>query len=1057
MRQKTSNLLLFLWVFAAFYGISANAQNLPLPGELMTPSVVEINREPMRAHAFAYENQEKASGFEMENSSRFLSLDGTWRFHFVTDPRTRPQDFYKTDFNDLSSDWTDFKVPANWEVNGYAFPIYINQHYDFVGREKFGGTLIPPYDIPVDNNPVGSYRKEFELPADWDGKQIFIHLGAVKSAFYIWINGQYVGYSEDSKLASEFDITRYLKLGKNLIALQVYRWSDASYLECQDMFRLSGIERSVYLFAREKSTVWDFKTVAGLENNYRDGSFDLKVNVRNFRHDKKTYHSRPDTFSVSYELKDAAGKTVLSDESGLQTIFGRYKADFTFPKKKIANVITWSDEIPYLYQLFISLKDKNGQVLEVIPQRVGFRSIEIKGSDVLVNGKRVFFKGVNRHEVHPARGHVLTKADMQKDMEMMKKLNVNTVRNSHYPPHPYWLELCDIYGLYVVEEANIESHGRHYDLEFSFGNDPTWRVPHLDRNRRMYERGKNIPSIIIWSMGNEAGNGVNFYTAYDWLKANDYRPVQYERAEWDYNTDIICPQYPNPNSLVNNTKYDNRPYIMSEYAHIMGNSLGNFREYWDLIESNPKLQGGYIWEWADQGIDTVKNGKRITAYGGDFPFGNEVDPIMMSDNNFSVKGVVTGYRELTPMAVEIKKVHQFIQTKLSASNQIEVMNKYFFRDLSNFWMKWELLENGKVVQTGNLMTFDVKAREKMQLNIPYKTNFKAGNEYFINIRYFLKNAEPFLEKNYEMAYEQIALSDAPNGKTMHTAYGKLKSTDTAVFGKNFTAVFDLNKGILQSYTYKNQIIIENGPKPDFWRAPVDNDFGAGLNSSLRMWRNAYEKASVKSAEISKDGENRVVRIEKELLDGDAAHVITYTVYPDGVIKVDNHFKANKGNYSQLMRMGTLMELNKNYRNIEFFGRGPSENTWDRKVGSLLGVYKQNVDNQYFPYARPQEGGSKTDVRWVRFTDNKGRGVEFEFNKDLLSFSALPYSLDDLDPEVDKKQYHSGELEKRDITYVYMDYLQSGVGGVDSWYTPAIEQYKLKFKDYDYSYWIKPLK
>lgn len=1049
--------LVLSFILSTLFAVLGFANNLPLPNELMTPSVVQVNREPMRAHAFAFENKEIASGFEMEKSANYLSLDGTWRFNFVIDPRTRPQDFYKTDFNDQQSGWTNFQVPANWELNGYGYPIYINQHYDFAGRSKFMGTLNPPFDIPVDNNPVGSYRKEFDLPADWDGKQVFIHFGAVKAAFFLWINGEYVGYSEDSKLPAEFDITRFLKPGKNLVAVQVYRWADASYLECQDMFRFSGIERSVYLFARNENTIWDFKTIAGLENNYRDGVLDLKVNLRNFRHDKGTYHSRPDTIFVGYELKDATGKTVLSDESGMLTILGRYKTDFAFPKKKIANVNTWSDEIPYLYHLFITLKDKKGNVLDVIPQRVGFRTVEIIGSDLLINGKRVFFKGVNRHEVHPNRGHVLTKEDMHKDMEMMKKLNVNTVRNSHYPPHPYWLELCDIYGLYVVEEANIESHARHYDLEFSFGNDPVWRVPHLDKNIRMYERGKNFPSIIVWSLGNEAGNGCNLYEAYDWMKANDYRPVQYERSEWDYNTDIICPQYPNPNHLVQGTKHDDRPYIMSEYAHIMGNSLGNFKEYWELIENNPKLQGGYIWEWADQGIDTVKNGKRIIAYGGDFPFGNEVDPIEMSDNNFSVKGVVTGQRGLTPMAIEIKKVHQFIQTKLLAPNQIEVMNKYFFRDLSNYWMKWELLEDGKVVQTGNVMNLNVKPREKTSLNIPYRTNFKPGKEYFLNLRYYLKNEEPFLEQNYEIAYEQLPLTDAPNGKATHAAKGKLTASNDVISGRNFKVAFDLENGILKTFTYKSQVLIENGPKPDFWRAPVDNDFGAGLNSSLRMWRNVYENSKVKKHDIKQVGDNWEVSFEKDMLDGDATHVITYTIYPDGVIKVANQFKANKGEYFQLMRMGTLMELPKNYQNIEFFGCGPWENTWDRKEGSLVGVYKQTVDEQYFPYARPQEGGSKTDVRWVRFTDKKGRGVEFEFNKDLLSFSALPYSLDDLDPEVDKKQYHSGELEKRDKTYVYMDYRQTGVGGVDSWHSPAIVQYQLKYQDYDYSYWIKPLK
>ncbi len=1027
-----------------------------LSTELITPAIVEINREPMRAYAFSYESMNKAADFEMEKSANYLSLDGKWRFNFVTDPRTRPQDFYKTDFNDKAAGWTDFQVPANWEVNGYAYPIYINHHYDFVGRAKSGPTLNPPFDIPEDNNPVGSYRKEFQLPTDWDGKQIFIHLGAVKSAFFIWVNGKYVGYSEDSKLAAEFDITRHVQPGKNLVALQVYRWSDASYLEAQDMFRFSGIERGIYLFARPQNTVWDFKTVAGLDNTYQNGTFDLKVNIRNFRVDTKTLHSTPDTFSVSYELKDAAGKTVLQDESGMKKVLGRFKSDVTFPSQKIANVNQWSAEKPYLYHLYITLKDKNGKVLEVIPQRVGFRTIEIKGSDVLVNGKRVFFKGVNRHEVHPTRGHVLSKADMLKDMEMMKKLNVNTVRHSHYPPHPYWLELCDIYGLYVIEEANIESHGRYYDLDVTFANDPAWRIPHLDRNQRMYERGKNFPSIIIWSLGNEAGNGINMYEAYDWLKANDYRPVQYERAELDYNTDIICPQYPNPNNLLELKERDSRPYIMSEYAHIMGNSLGNFKDYWDLIESYPKLQGGYIWEWVDQGIDTVKNGKRFIAYGGDFPFGNEVDPVMMSDNNFSVKGVVTGHRELTPMAVEVKKVHQYIKTKYAGNNQVEVENSYFFRDISNFMLKWELLENGKVIQTGTLPNLDVQPRSRKTINVPFKNNFKNGSEYFLNVRYFLKDAEPLIEKGYEQAYEQLALTEPLQGKTAHHARGELKTTANTISGKNFAVVFDMKKGILQSFTHKNQRLIENGPTPDFWRAPVDNDQGARLNRSLRMWRNVYDSTELKSAEIKQINGTVVAEFEKDLLNGNATHKIVYTVYPDATIKVSNYFKANKGTYSQLMRMGTAMEMSPAYRNIEFYGRGPWENTWDRKSGSLVGIYKQNVDNQYFPYARPQESGNKTDVRWVKFTDSKGRGLQFEYMNDLLSFSAVPYSLDDLDPEVDKKQYHSGELEKRNTTYLHIDYLQSGVGGVESWHTPAIKQYRLKFQDYEYSYWIKPL-
>ncbi len=1037
-----------------------HAQNSSLPTELITPSIVEVNRLPMRADMFGFENAAKANTFDKEKSGNYLSLNGSWRFNWVQDPRQRPQDFYKTDFDDTQKGWTNFQVPANWELNGYGYPIYINHHYDFAGRAKAGSTLNPPFDIPEDNNPVGSYRKTFTLPDNWKDKQVFIHLGAVKSAFFIWVNGKKVGYSEDSKLAAEFDITKYVKPGKNLVALQVYRWSDASYLEAQDMVRFSGIERDVYLFATPKLDIRDSKVMALLDNTYQNGTLDIEVQINNYRIDtgRGVLHSRPDTFLVEMELKDAQGKTILSEITEPMSVLGSYRNKFSFRKINISNVHTWSAEIPYLYTLYLTLKDKNANVLQVTPQKVGFRSIEIKGSDVLVNGKRVFFKGVNRHEAHPTKGHILSKADMEKDMEMMKKLNVNAVRNSHYPPHPYWLELCDKYGLYVIEEANIESHGRYYDLQTTFANDPEWKIPHMDRNIRMYERGKNHASILIWSLGNEAGNGINMYDAYTWLKEHDYRPVQYERAVYDFNTDMIVPQYPHPDYLVTYSKQtrENRPFIMSEYAHIMGNSLGNFKEYWDNIEEYPKLQGGYIWEWIDQGIDTVKNGKRIIAYGGDFPFDNPVDPIMMSDNNFNVKGVVTGYRELTPMAIEIKKVHQFIKTTFTGNNTVNIFNSYFFRDLSNFSMRWELVENGKAIQTGNVANINLEPRTGTTVSIPFKNNFVAGKEYFLNVYYLLKQPEFLMKAGYELAYEQLALTEQLQPKTTNNASGNLSQSGNTISGRNFSVTFDMQKGIMQSYTVGNQRILENGPMPSYWRAPVDNDHGAGLNKSTRMWRNAYEEGNITSAETQKTGNTYEVTFVKNILNGDAAQKITYTVYPDGAIKVDNHFTANKGDYKMLMRIGNNLELGNQYNKISFYGRGPWENHWDRKSASHIGIYNQTVDEQYFPYARPQESGNKSDVRWVEFTNNRGKGVRVEFADSLLSFNALPYSLDDLDPEVDKKQYHSGELIKRNKTYLHIDYLQTGVAGIDSWGSPAIKKYQLPFKNYSYSYWIKPL-
>lgn len=1052
MRRTLSSFLLVVMA------MQIKAQ-LQLPTELQTPEIVSVNRMPMRASAFAFENRELATKRQKELSGYFICLNGDWKFNWVQDPRKRPIDFYKTDFDDAA--WKNFKVPANWEVNGYGLPIYVNQPYEFAGRSKTGSRLNPPFDIPENNNPVGSYRKKINIPANWKDKQVFINLGAVKSAFFIWVNGKKAGYSEDSKLAAEFDITKYVQPGENTIALQVYRWSDGSYLECQDMWRISGIEREVYLYATPKLDMRDFKVAANLDNSYTKGLLDIAITIDNYRIDQRTLHSRPDSFYVDVELVDAKGNTIVKEESDLQKVLGNYKGTVSF-KKEIPGVQTWSAEIPYLYTLYLTLKDKNKNVLEVIPQRIGFRSIELKGSDLLVNGKRVFLKGVNRHEHHPTQGHTLTKNDMLKDMEMMKKLNVNAVRHSHYPPDPYWMELCDEYGLYVIDEANIESHGRYYSLETTFGNDKQWRIPHLERITRMYERDKNHTSVITWSLGNEAGNGVNFYEAYEWLKQKDYRPVQYERAEWDFNTDMIVPQYPDPDWLVEYSKgKETRPLIMSEYAHIMGNSLGNFKEYWDAIENNPKLQGGFIWEWIDQSIDTVKNGKRIMAYGGDFPLEGPVDE-NFSDNNFCVKGVVTAYRQMTPMAVEIKKVYQYIKTSFEGNNRITINNSYFFRSIDNVQLSWEILEDGKIVEKGTLLNLSIAPRQTTIITLPVKTKQKAGKEYFLNVHYLLKEAEPFLEKGYEIAYEQFALNSVSIADKTIKLKGELTGNKSAeaftINGKDFTVVFDAAKGIMKSYTLQQQQLLQNGPEPAFWRAPTDNDIGAGFNKNMRMWRDAYNEGKVSAAEMNKkdDGSYEII-FRKELLGGDAFQEQTFTIYANGVVKVANHFNAVKGKHPLLMRIGNDLQLNKQFSNIEWYGRGPGENYWDRKTASLIGLYKQTVQQQYFPYARPQESGNKSDVRWASFTNAKGKGVLFEFADSLLNVSALPYSLDDLDPEVNKKQYHSGELKERNEIYLHVDLQQTGMQGMDSWGAWPLKQYQVSYSNHQYSYWIKPVR
>jgi len=1033
-----------------------------LPAELQTPELVSINRMPMRCDAFAYENLQTAKGFDKEKSVNYFSLNGSWKFIWVKDPNLRPQNFYEQNYDD--SKWDNFRIPASWEVNGYGLPIYVNQPYDFAGHNLRYGKMNPPYDILANNNPVGSYRKKIIMPQGFKGKQIFLHVGNAKSCLFVWVNGKKVGYSEDSKLAAEFDITDFIQQGENLIAFQVYRWSDGSYLECQDMFRFSGIERDVYLFATNKLNIRDTKIDATLDDSYANGLLSVNVEVDNYKWEKG-YLSKKDSFNLELQLHDAADNIIYTDKTNdYKTVLGKYKTDVQF-KTTIPNVKSWNAELPYLYTLYITLKNKNGDVLEVVPQRIGFKKIEIRGTDFLVNGKRVFLKGVNRHEHHPRNGHTLSKEDMRKDMEMMKKLNINAVRHSHYPPDPYWMELCDQYGLYVVDEANIESHGLGYDLSVTLANKPLWKEAHLQRIQRMYERDKNHAAVVTWSLGNEAGNGTNFYAAYDWLKQQTTLPIQYER-DIDYGnpnnthySEIFCPQYFAPDDMLRYSKSDAIiPHIQSEYAHIMGNSLGNFQDYWDVIENNPKVQGGFIWEWIDQSIDTVKNGKRIKAYGGDFPLEGPVDE-NLSDNDFCVKGVVDAYRNLTPMAIEVKKVYQHIKTKWKGNYSITVKNGYFFKPLDNVLLKWVLQENGVAKETGTITTIEINPQQEKEFSIPVKAKQQPDKEYQLSIYYVLKTDEPFLPKGYEIAAEQFQIKNSPANNIVVASKSGLRVEQTAaecnITGKNFSLLFDLQKGILTSYKLKGEEIIQQGPAPAFWRAPTDNDIGAGFNRNLRMWRNAYDSGTNLKTTVTKINEAAYqISISKELVKGDAQHVQIFTVYGDGRIKVENNFTAVKGKYPLLLRAGNDITINRSFSNINWYGRGPGENYWDRKTNTFIGQYKQTVDEQYYPYARPQESGNHTEVRWVSFSNAKGRKIQFIFADSLLSFSALPYHLDDLDPEMNKKQYHSGELNKRNETYLHIDLNQTGLQGIDSWGSMPLQQYRVPYKNYSYSYWIK---
>ena len=1053
MFQKISTLILL-----SLFSYTVKAQ---LPTELMTPSIVEVNRAPMRSSFFAFENASLAEKMDKEKSNNFLSLNGNWKFNWVQNPNERPNDFFTTDFDD--SKWVNFPVPANWELNGYGLPIYVNQPYEFAGAQFRYGKLHPPYDIPKDNNPVGSYRKKVIIPESWDGKQVFIHLGAVKSAFFIWVNGKKVGYSEDSKLAAEFDITSYIKKGENLVALQVYRWSDASYLECQDMWRISGIERDVYLYATPKQTIQDFKITSTLDPDFKNGLFHIRLTLGSYKIDKKTYHSKPDTVQAAIKLVDKSGNTVFTHQFDKVGILGNYQTQQQF-KTTVNDVLQWSAEMPHLYTLYISLQDKNGNELETVPVRVGFRTIEIKDNQFLVNGKRILFKGVNRHEHNATKGHVLSKEDMRKDMEMMKKLNVNAVRHSHYPPDPYWIQLCDEYGLYVIDEANIESHGIGYDLEYTLANKKEWYNAHWQRIYRMYERDKNHPSIITWSLGNEAGNGTVMYAAYDKLKKLDSRPVQYERSEYDYNTDIVCPQYPNPYQMERAAKGgNNRPYIMSEYAHIMGNSLGNFKEYWDAIENSNLLQGGFIWEWIDQSFDTVKNGKRIMAYGGDFPLGGPVNEDF-SDNDFCVKGVVTAYRQLTPMAIEVKKVQQNISAKYIGNNKITVRNKYFFRDLSNYEIYWTLAENGKEIQKGNIKDFNTRPQQETTIIVPFKNTFKADADYYLTLSYQLKNAEPFLEKGYEIGHDQFALQTQFKNNNSKWNKGNRKvveeGSEIKISGKNFSLDVNKKTGKVEHYKVNGVELIESLAIPAFYRAPTDNDIGAGLNTKLRTWRNAYDQAKdIQVATKFNDDGSVLLTIQSKIehATGNGNLIQELIILPSGNIKVSNSFDVKENKVSTLMRIGNDFVLPKSLTRVSWYGNGIWENYIDRHTNSLVGIYNQSVDEQYFSYARPQESGNKTAVRWFEIKNSKGKGVRFEYTDSLLSTSVLPYSLQSLDPEARKRQYHSGELVKdAKSIFAKVDLIQLGLQGMDSWGAMPLPQYQIKNGTYRYSYWIKPL-
>ncbi len=1038
-RRAVPGVILVLSAIGA--GLPIVAQEIP---DWENPAVFAVNKEPPHATLFPYENRGLALAGDPAGSVYFRSLNGRWRFRWVRTPADRPQEFYREDFDD--GEWGEIPVPGNWEVNGFGIPIYLNIPYPFERN--------PPF-IHHEYNPVGSHRTHFTIPSHWTDRRVILHFGAVRSAMYVWVNGREVGYSQGSKLPAEFDVTAYVREGENLLAVEVYRWSDGSYLEDQDFWRLSGIERDVYVVAQPQVHVRDFHVVAGLDSLYRDGVLDVRFEVENRGGNEVR------AYAVLVDLLDGSGASVMpGGPLGRDVSVGPGRWTSVGFRETIVRAARWTAETPHLYTLLITLMNPSGETVEVITSRVGFRTVEVRDGRLLVNGVPILIKGVNRHEHDPVTGHVVSEASMRRDIELMKAFNVNAVRTSHYPNDPRWYELADEYGLYIVDEANIESHGMGYDLATSLGNAPGWEAAHLDRTIRMVERDKNHPSVIIWSLGNEAGNGANFYATYEWIKMRDTtRPVQYERAGLEWNTDIVVPMYPGLQSMIDYAeRYDDRPYIMCEYSHAMGNSVGNFTDYWEVIERYPVLQGGFIWDWVDQGLFTRNAaGRPIVGYGGDFgPRGTS------SDGNFLINGVVSADRTPHPSLWEVKKVYQSVQAEPVdlATGRIAVTNRYQFRDLANVTLVWTLLADGVGADSGRVESLGLVAGERRELTLPLRTTVaEQGTEYLLELSFRLSADESLLPRGHEIAWEQLPFpATVPTPDIPPSARRALAvqewDTVAVIRGDDFSVTFDVRNGELLSYQYRNRELIAEPLRPNFWRAPNDNDFGGDWQIKLGVWRSAGERWEFRRVEVERTAAHEVtVTVTGRIRQVGATYRSVYQVLGSGDVIVENHFVPERESMPRLPRVGMRMVMPAGFDRVSWYGRGPHESYWDRKAGARVRRYEGTIAEQFHPYARPQETGNKTDVRWMAVTDRGGVGLLF-VGDPLLSASALHYAIEDLDPGPEKRQRHAGDLTPRMETFVNVDDRQMGVGGTNSWGTTALPKYSLPYQEYRHRFRLR---
>jgi beta-galactosidase len=1062
MKKITFLMLLIAFTFGAckryskYEGVAFTEKQ---PRDWENPEMFSQNKEYPHATLISFSDEQSALDAVKTNSPNYLSLDGIWKFNLVKSPDQRPYWFFKNDYD--TRDWDDIEVPSNWEMKGYDVPIYCNVTYPYKND--------PPF-IQHEYNPVGSYKRSFKIPSGWKNKEVFLHFGAVASAFYVWVNEHLVGYSQDSKTPAEFNITQYLKRGNNTLAVEVYRWCDGSYLEDQDFWRMSGIQRTVFVHARPRTFINDFFANGDLQNNYKDGILKLDVSINSTDEKNTDFMVEASLFDNGQKLYTEATDVVLADK----------KASVNF-EKSIPGIKKWTAETPDLYSLVISLKNRNGNNLESVSAKIGFRKVEIINSQLLVNGVPILLKGTNMHEHDEITGHVISEALIMKDIRIMKSNNINAVRTSHYPQQELWYEMCDKYGLYLVDEANIESHGIGYDKDVTLADKPEWAAAHLARMQSLVERDKNHPSVIIWSLGNEAGDGHNFLVNYKWAKERDAtRPVQYERAEKSTNTterhtDIVCPMYARIEEIENYAKDEksDRPLIMCEYAHSMGNSTGNLQDYWDVIEKYPKLQGAFVWDWVDQGIlKTGENGEKYWAYGGDF---GELG--VPSDGNFCINGLTWPDRTGKPGLNEVKRVYQYIGFEPAdlKNGLIKIKNKYDFTELSAFNFDWEVVSDGLILQSGKISLPGGKPKQEALVMIPVeKINPAPGAEYFLNIRALRGEEWNLVPEDQIYASAQFKLP--VEGQPVRFSQDELAILQTntvgnkvEISGSDMKMVFNLENGRLESYTYKGKELIRKGPEPDFWRPPTDNDYGYDMDKTLGIWKKAGERITVTRANINQPALGKVIvsfTYDIKGTEGEkiAGYSSTYTIFGSADVMISNSFSKVSERLPEIPRMGMQMQLPEDLTNLKWYGRGPHENYVDRKTSADVGLYESTVADQYVPYIRPQENGYKTDTRWLTLTDDNETGILVSGNP-LFCFAALNYVHDDFESPGKLSQYrpdaktantHTIDVKPHDFVNLNVDLGQMGVGGDNSWGAPIHLQYRLMGNKYSYSFRIRPI-